>query len=238
MDLAPARHPQPAPDRIVNGLSVDVEDWFQVGAFENTIARGDWDGCELRVERNVERVLALFDRAGVKATFFTLGWVAERVPHAIRAIADAGHADAAHVPDLAEVAAPAVVAVLNQPRGERGDRLQHPQVSVGLLLRRRTRELARVGLLAVGVRIAVGIEASRRQVVRYRNVIRHAVVHVLVEVAVPRHDLWSVTNWAVRVSRAVIAAVLREEPAFEPTLRLHPILALFISHLHECIVVK
>ena len=43
MDLAPARHPQPAPDRIVNGLSVDVEDWFQVGAFENTIARGDWD---------------------------------------------------------------------------------------------------------------------------------------------------------------------------------------------------
>ena len=96
MDLAPARHPQPAPDRIVNGLSVDVEDWFQVGAFENTIARGDWDGCELRVERNVERVLALFDRAGVKATFFTLGWVAERVPHAIRAIADAGHEVASH----------------------------------------------------------------------------------------------------------------------------------------------
>ncbi|KPM25319.1 polysaccharide deacetylase [Citromicrobium sp. RCC1885] len=96
MDLAPARHPQPAPDRIVNGLSVDVEDWFQVGAFENTIARPEWDGCELRVERNVARVLALFDRAGVKATFFTLGWVAERVPHAIRAIADAGHEVASH----------------------------------------------------------------------------------------------------------------------------------------------
>ena len=63
------------PETIVNGLSVDVEDWFQVGAFENTIARGDWDRCELRVERNVEAILALFDRAGVKATFFTLGWI-------------------------------------------------------------------------------------------------------------------------------------------------------------------
>ena len=62
MDLAPAHLPKPA----VNGLSVDVEDWFQVGAFENTIARSDWDSCELRVERNVDAILALFDRAGVK----------------------------------------------------------------------------------------------------------------------------------------------------------------------------
>ena len=92
MDLAPASHPR----RIVNGLSVDVEDWFQVGAFENTIARGDWDACDFRVECNVDCVLALFDRAGVKATFFTLGWVAERVPQAIRAIADAGHEIASH----------------------------------------------------------------------------------------------------------------------------------------------
>lgn len=92
MDLAPASQPR----RIVNGLSVDVEDWFQVGAFENTIARGEWDACDFRVERNVDCVLALFDRAGVKATFFTLGWVAERVPQAIRAIADAGHEIASH----------------------------------------------------------------------------------------------------------------------------------------------
>lgn len=92
MDLAPATQPQP----IVNGLSVDVEDWFQVGAFENTIARSDWDRCELRVERNVDCVLALFERAGVKATFFTLGWIAERVPQAIRRIADAGHEVASH----------------------------------------------------------------------------------------------------------------------------------------------
>ena len=96
MDLAPASLPQPPERPIVNGMSVDVEDWFQVGAFENTIARGDWDGCELRVERNVERILALFDRAGVKATFFTLGWIAERVPHTIRKIAEAGHELASH----------------------------------------------------------------------------------------------------------------------------------------------
>ena len=96
MDLAPAHQPHPPAPKVVNGLSVDVEDWFQVGAFETTIERGDWDGCELRVERNVETILALFERAGVKATFFTLGWVAERVPQAIRAVVDAGHELASH----------------------------------------------------------------------------------------------------------------------------------------------
>ncbi|WP_370177430.1 XrtA system polysaccharide deacetylase [Alteriqipengyuania sp.] len=96
MDFAPAHQKFPPEPKVVNGLSVDVEDWFQVGAFENTIARADWDGCELRVERNVEAMLALFDRAGVKATFFTLGWVAERVPQSIRAIVEAGHELASH----------------------------------------------------------------------------------------------------------------------------------------------
>ena len=81
---------------IVNGLSVDVEDWFQVGAFENTIARDDWDSLDLRVGDNVARILDLFDRAGVKATFFTLGWVAERDRAAIRAIVDRGHELASH----------------------------------------------------------------------------------------------------------------------------------------------
>lgn len=81
---------------IVNGLSVDVEDWFQVGAFENTIARDDWDSLDLRVGDNVARILDLFDRAGVKATFFTLGWVAERNRAAIRAIVDRGHELASH----------------------------------------------------------------------------------------------------------------------------------------------
>lgn len=81
---------------IINGLSVDVEDWFQVGAFENTIARSDWDGMALRVGDNVRRVLDLFDEVGVKATFFTLGWVAEREPKAIRAIVERGHELASH----------------------------------------------------------------------------------------------------------------------------------------------
>ena len=83
-------------DTIVNGLSVDVEDWFQVGAFENTIARSDWDGLELRVGENVSFILDLFDEAGVKATFFTLGWIAERNRAAMRQIVERGHELASH----------------------------------------------------------------------------------------------------------------------------------------------
>lgn len=88
---------------IVNGLSVDVEDWFQVGAFDHTIAREDWDGLELRVGDNVARILDLFDEAGVKATFFTLGWIAERNRAAMRAIVDRGHELASHGYDHARV---------------------------------------------------------------------------------------------------------------------------------------
>jgi polysaccharide deacetylase family protein (PEP-CTERM system associated) len=79
-----------------NGLSVDVEDWFQVGAFETTIARGDWDTLERRVEANTDRVIDLFAAAGVTATFFTLGWVAARHPQLIRRIVAAGHEVASH----------------------------------------------------------------------------------------------------------------------------------------------
>lgn len=82
--------------QITNGLSVDVEDWFQVGAFENVIDRGDWDSLALRVEDNVVRILALFEEAQVKATFFTLGWVAKRNAALMRRIADAGHEIASH----------------------------------------------------------------------------------------------------------------------------------------------
>ena len=64
----------------VNGMSVDVEDWFQVGAFEGVIDRADWPRLADRVERNCDRVLTLFADAGVSATFFTLGWVAQRHP--------------------------------------------------------------------------------------------------------------------------------------------------------------
>ncbi|WP_267414567.1 XrtA system polysaccharide deacetylase [Sphingomonas sp. GC_Shp_4] len=82
--------------RPLNGMSVDVEDWFQVGAFERVIDKGDWDRLPARVEQNSDAVLALFAESGVKATFFTLGWVAHRYPALIRRIADAGHEIASH----------------------------------------------------------------------------------------------------------------------------------------------
>ncbi len=81
---------------MLNALSVDIEDWFHVGAFETTIRREDWDGLECRVERNTDAVLDLFAAAGVKATFFTLGWVAKRYPALIRRISEAGHEVASH----------------------------------------------------------------------------------------------------------------------------------------------
>lgn len=79
-----------------NAMSVDVEDWFQVQAFAGTIARDSWDGLERRVEANTDRILAQFAEAGVAATFFTLGWVAERHPALIRRIVAAGHELASH----------------------------------------------------------------------------------------------------------------------------------------------
>ena len=79
-----------------HALSVDVEDWFQVGAFEKVIDKADWDSLETRVERNTDAVLGLFSETGVKATFFTLGWVGQRHPGLIRRIADAGHEVASH----------------------------------------------------------------------------------------------------------------------------------------------
>lgn len=88
---------------VLNGLSVDVEDWFQVGAFETVIDRKDWDGLDCRVERNCQQILAMFDDAGVKGTFFTLGWVAQRYPAMMRRIAGAGHEIASHGWDHARV---------------------------------------------------------------------------------------------------------------------------------------
>lgn len=81
---------------VINGLSVDIEDWFQVGAFENSIRREDWESLPSRVERNSDAVIELFGRAGAKGTFFTLGWVAERCPALIRRIVAAGHEVASH----------------------------------------------------------------------------------------------------------------------------------------------
>lgn len=85
-----------APPAMVNGLSVDVEDWFQVGAFEGVIDRDSWDGLSDRVERNCDLILQMFDEADVKATFFTLGWVAQRHGGLMRRIVEAGHELASH----------------------------------------------------------------------------------------------------------------------------------------------
>ena len=80
----------------LNAMSVDVEDYFQVQAFAGRISRADWDSMPHRVEQNTDRVLGIFDDAGIKATFFTLGWVAERYPALIRRIVDQGHELASH----------------------------------------------------------------------------------------------------------------------------------------------
>jgi polysaccharide deacetylase family protein (PEP-CTERM system associated) len=88
---------------VVNGLSVDVEDWFQVGAFEGVIERDSWDGLASRVERNCNTILEMFAEADVKATFFTLGWVAQRHGALIRRIVAEGHEIASHGWDHARV---------------------------------------------------------------------------------------------------------------------------------------
>lgn len=80
----------------VNAMSIDVEDYFQVSALESRIGRERWSQWELRVDRSTRRALEMFDEAGVKATFFTLGWVAEKCPALIREIVDQGHELASH----------------------------------------------------------------------------------------------------------------------------------------------
>ncbi|HKT42065.1 MAG TPA: XrtA system polysaccharide deacetylase [Rhodanobacteraceae bacterium] len=86
----------PRSGAITNAMTVDVEDYFQVAAFENCIRREDWPRWPARVEANTRRILELFDGRGVHATFFTLGWVAERCPALVRDIAASGHEIASH----------------------------------------------------------------------------------------------------------------------------------------------
>lgn len=83
-------------NKIKNAMTVDVEDYFQVSAFEKHISRKDWDKVECRVKQNTEKVLSIFDQHDVKATFFVLGWVAERYPEIIREIVAQGHELASH----------------------------------------------------------------------------------------------------------------------------------------------
>ncbi len=79
-----------------NALTIDVEDYFQVSAFSPYIPRTDWPIRECRIEQNIDRILAMLDEHDTKATFFTLGWVAERYPNVVRRIVNDGHELASH----------------------------------------------------------------------------------------------------------------------------------------------
>ena len=81
---------------IANALTVDVEDYFQVSALAPHIARADWERIPCRVERNVDTILSLFAESGARATFFALGWIAERYPGLVKRIVAEGHELASH----------------------------------------------------------------------------------------------------------------------------------------------
>jgi polysaccharide deacetylase family protein (PEP-CTERM system associated) len=81
---------------VVNAMTIDVEDYFHVSVFDGLVPRHAWGSMESRVCANTERLLSIFDDAGVQATFFVLGWVAERFPDLVRAIASQGHELASH----------------------------------------------------------------------------------------------------------------------------------------------
>jgi polysaccharide deacetylase family protein (PEP-CTERM system associated) len=81
---------------MINALTIDVEDYFQVNAFARHVRREDWDRYPLRVEDNTRRILEMLDEFAIKATFFVLGWVAERLPSLVREIQEKGHEIACH----------------------------------------------------------------------------------------------------------------------------------------------
>lgn len=83
-------------DAIINAMTIDVEDYFQVSALAPYIPRSEWEQRDCRVELNVDRILRLLDDHGAHATFFTLGWIAERYPELIRRIVENGHELASH----------------------------------------------------------------------------------------------------------------------------------------------
>jgi polysaccharide deacetylase family protein (PEP-CTERM system associated) len=85
-----------ATKQIRNAMTIDVEDYFQVSAFARHISRDSWPTLSCRVEANIDRILTLLNEKHIKATFFTLGWIAERYPDMVRRIAHAGHEIASH----------------------------------------------------------------------------------------------------------------------------------------------
>ncbi len=98
MVLARKKKPRGLRDKslITNAMTVDVEDYFQVGAFENVISPDDWDSFPCHIEKNIDRILMLFDDCNIKATFFTLGWIAKNYPDVLKKIIKGGHELASH----------------------------------------------------------------------------------------------------------------------------------------------
>lgn len=85
-----------SPQTTGNAFTIDVEDYFQVSAFADSVRRSDWAGFESRVERNTFRLIELLDEHGISGTFFVLGWVSERYPGLVREISASGHEVACH----------------------------------------------------------------------------------------------------------------------------------------------
>lgn len=81
---------------MLNAMTVDVEDYFQVSAFEPYVSKQQWDNFPQRVEKNTNKILDIFEKKSIKATFFTLGWIAERYPDLIKRIVSNGHELACH----------------------------------------------------------------------------------------------------------------------------------------------
>ena len=81
---------------LCNYLTIDVEDYFQVSAFENIVTKDDWDTYPSRVVQNTEKILSLLEENNVKATFFVLGWTAQKYPDLVKKISDQGHEIACH----------------------------------------------------------------------------------------------------------------------------------------------
>jgi len=81
---------------ILNGLSFDIEDWFQVENLKDAISFKQWEGCDLRVIQNTRRILSLLEKHQTRATFFVLGWIAEKCPSLIKEITAGGHEIASH----------------------------------------------------------------------------------------------------------------------------------------------
>lgn len=92
VDVSSASHGKSLP----NAMTVDVEDYFQVSAFDEKISRDDWTRIPARLPQNIERILEIFESEDIKATFFTLGWVCEQFPELVRRIAAGGHEIASH----------------------------------------------------------------------------------------------------------------------------------------------